>query len=367
MSSDPRPGTNVERYDDRALRKMLRLASGSLEGLLMRQVPFVEGDVDREIFEDAARNGCLRFKDPTGAFADEQLTFDTRMGRLDAARPIDPNAPAGGAQLVRSGSETTLMRDNDPGTKYNRRVVEIVSQVLGLGIAESVTLGEPLPFSALVYLKPLPTDEDTGGRFVEQIVGALGRYKPQVIKDKRMFDATYEKLVKRMVASGVAPARMMPTDLHETILQESLRAMVKVEIWRKLWRWSISCHAQVADLRTVHAIIADPELTRHVRDLEEALKRVAKIVGNQSANGCALYGRAVGGSDFYVEAMPAIIYIRDARPIVDDLFARVTAWSSIWTEFPKTGSIKDGLDRFQPHLDSMRQVAAMAIPRAVAG
>jgi hypothetical protein len=367
MKPDPRPGTNVERYDDRALREMLRLASSGLEGLMMRQVPFVEGDVDREIFDDVARNGCLRFKDPTGAFADEELTFDTRMGRLDAARPIDPNAPAGGAQLVRSGSESTLMRDNDPGTKYNRRVVEIVSQVLGLGIAESVALGQPLPFSALIYLKPLPPAEDSGDRFVEQIVAALGRYKPQAIKDKRMFDATYEKLVKRMVASGVAPNRMMPTNLHETILQEALRAMVKVEIWRKLWRWSIACHGQVADLRTVPAIIADTDLTRHVRDLEEALKRISKIVGNYSANGCALYSRAVGGSDFYVEAMPAIIYIRDARPIVEDMFARVNAWSSIWTDFPKTGSIKDGLDRFQPHLHSLRQVAATAIPRAVAG
>jgi hypothetical protein len=367
MKPDPRPETLVERYDDRALREMLRLAGDSLEGLLMRQVPFVEGDLDREIFDDAARSGCLRFKDPTGAFADEQMTFDTRMGRLDAARPIDPKAPPGSAQLVRSGNESTLMRDNDPGTEYNRRVVEIVSQVLGLGIAETVTLGQPLPFSALIYLRPLPTPEDSGDRFVEQIIAALARYKPQAIKDKRMFDATYEKLVKRLVASGIAPNRMMPINLHETILQESLRAMVKVEIWRKLWRWTIECHTQVADLRTVQAIIANQDLTRHVRDLEEALKRIAKIVGNYSANGCALYGRAVGGTDFYVEAMPAIIYIRDARPIVEDLFARVNAWSAIWTGFPKAGSIKEGLDRFQPHLHSMRQVAAMAIPRAVAG
>jgi hypothetical protein len=117
----------------------------------------------------------------------------------------------------------------------------------------------------------------------------------------------------------------------------------------------------------VQAIISDQNLTRYVRDMEDALKRIAKIVGNYSANACALYGRAVGGTDFYVEAMPAIIYIRDARPIVEDLFSRVTLWSAIWTDFPKSGSIKEALDRFQPHLHSMRQVAMMQVPRAVAG
>jgi len=85
MKPDPRPETLVERYDDRALREMLRLAGDSLEGLLMRHVPFTEGDLDREIFDDAARSGCLRFKDPTGAFADERMTFDTRMGRSASA------------------------------------------------------------------------------------------------------------------------------------------------------------------------------------------------------------------------------------------------------------------------------------------
>ena len=366
MKPDPRPETYTERYDDRSLREMLRLASDGLEGLLMRQVPFQEGDLDGEIFNDVALSGSLRFKDPTGAFANEAMTFDTRMGRLDAAMPIDPKA-TGGAQLVRSGSETTLIRDNDPGSDYNRRVVEIVAQVLGLGIADTVTLGQPLPFSALLYLRPLPAEDAVDDSFIKQIIAALGRYKPQAIKDLRAFDATYAKLVERMVRSGIAPARMMPLNLHETILQESLRAMVKVEIWRKLWRWSVDCHVKASDLRTVQAILSDQNLSRYVRDLEEALKRVAKIVGNYSANSAALYGRAVGGSDFYVEAMPAIIYIRDARPVVEDLFARAIAWSAIWHEFPKTGSIKEALDRFQPHLHSMRQVSTIAIPRAVAG
>jgi hypothetical protein len=359
------PWTGVEKGDDRAVREMLRLASEGVEGLLMRQVPGKESELDREIFADIETNSCFRFKDPTGAFANEPISFDSRMGRLDVAT----NIPAGkdGAQLVRSGNELALMKDNDPGSAYNRRLVEIVSQVLGLGVVDQVTFGQPLLPSTLLYLKPLPNPEDSCERFVTEIVGALKRYRPQAIKDKKMFDATYVKLIDRMFRSGIEASRMTPDRLQATILQETLRAAVKVEIWRKLWRWTIDTALKIGELRTIQAILLEQDLSKWVRDLEEAIKRAGKIVGNYAANGSSLYERAIRGNDFYVEAMPAIIYVRDARTTVEEIFVHVGEWSQIPSKIPKMGSIKMATDALKPQLPVIKEVMKMAVPRAVAG
>jgi hypothetical protein len=64
------------KYDDRGLREMLRLAAEGVEGLLMRQVPGKESELDRAIFEDVQRNRSFRFKEATGAFADAPIRFD---------------------------------------------------------------------------------------------------------------------------------------------------------------------------------------------------------------------------------------------------------------------------------------------------
>ena len=356
-----------ERPEDRAIREMLRLAAEGVEGVLMRQVPGKESALDREIFADIEANGCFRFKDPTGAFQNEPITFDARMGRLDVATNIPAGKDGSGVQLVRSGNENALMKDNDPGSEYNRRVVQIVSQVLGLGVAEQVTFGEPLPPSTMLYLKPLPSPEDSCERFVEMIVGALRRYRPQAVRDKKVFDATYVKLVDRMFRSGIEASRMTPDRLQVTILQETLRCMVKVEIWRKLWRWTIDTALTVGELRTVQAILLDQDLTKWVRDLEEAIKRAGKIVGNYAANGASLYERAVGGADFYVEAMPAIVYIRDARPTVEGLFLQVGEWAAIPGRIPKMGSMKMATDALKPQLPVIKEIMKMPVPRAVAG
>ncbi len=361
------PHTGLERGDDRAMREMLRYAAEGVEGVLMRQVPGRESELDREIYADIEANGCFRFKEATGAFDNEPITFDVRMGRLDVATNIPAGKEGAGVQIVRSGSEMALMKDNDPGSEYNRRVVEIVSQVLGLGVAEEVTLGQQLPPSALLFLRPLPIPEDSCERFVEKIIAALRRYKPQAIRDKKMFDATYVKLIDRMFRSGIEASRMTPERLQTTILQETLRAMVKVEIWRKLWRWTIDTALKIGELRTIQAILLDQDLTKQVRDLEEAIKRAGKIVGNYAANGEALYERAVGGEDFYVEAMPAIIYIRDARTTVEAMFGHVAEWSTIPGRIPKMGSIKMAADALKPQLPVIKEIMKLPVPRAVAG
>ncbi len=361
------PWAGVVKGDDRAVREMLRIASEGVEGLLMRQVPAKESALDREIFTDIETNGCFRFKDPTGAFANEPITFDSRMGRLDVTTNIMAGKDGSGAQLVRSGNEMALMKDNDPGSEYNRRLVEIVSQVLGLGIVDEVTFGQPLLPSTLLYLKPLPNPEDSCDRFVDEILRALKRYKPQMIRDKKVFDATYVKLVDRMFRSGIEASRMTPDRLQATILQETLRAMVKVEIWRKLWRWTIETALKIGELRTVQAILLDQDLSKWVRDLEEAIKRAGKIVGNYAANGSSLYDRAIRGEDFYVEAMPAIIYVRDARTTVEEMFVHVNDWAAIPGRVPKMGSIKMAMDAIKPQLPVIKEIMKIPVPRAVAG
>jgi hypothetical protein len=361
------PWSGVVKGDDRAFREMLRLAAEGVEGLLMRQVPAKESALDREIFSDIEATSCFRFKDPTGAFANEPITFDARMGRLDVATNIPAGKDGAGVQLVRSGNEMALMKDNDPGSEYNRRLVEIVSQVLGLGIVDEVTFGQPLPPSALLYLRPLPNPEDSCERFVDGILGALKRYKPQAIRDKKMFDTTYIKLVDRMFRSGIEASRMTPDRLQSTILEETLRAMVKVEIWRKLWRWTIDTAIKIGELRTVQAILLDQDLSKWVRDLEEAIKRAGKIVGNYAANGEALYDRAIRGEDFYVEAMPAIIYVRDARTTVEEMFVHVNDWAAIPSRVPKMGSIKMAMDAIKPQLPVIKEIMKIPVPRAVAG
>ncbi len=361
------PWAGVVKGDDRGIREMLRLASEGVEGLLMRQVPGKESELDRQIFADIETNGCFRFKESTGAFANEPITFDARMGRLDVTTNIMAGKDGSGAQLVRSGNEMALMKDNDPGSEYNRRLVEIVSQVLGLGIVDEVTFGQKLLPSTLLYLKPLPNPEDSCERFVADILGALKRYKPQAIRDKKMFDATYVKLIDRMFRSGIEASRMTPESLQSTILQETLRAAVKVEIWRKLWRWTIDTALKVGELRTIQAILLDQDLSKWVRDLEEAIKRAGKIVGNYAANGSSLYERAIRGEDFYVEAMPAIIYMRDARTTVEEVFVHVAEWATIPSKVPKMGSIKMATDALKPQLPVIREIMKMPVPRAVAG
>jgi hypothetical protein len=362
-----RPGVDIEKYDDRGLREMLRLAAEGVEGLLMRQVPGKESELDRAIFEDVQRNRSFRFKEATGAFADAPIRFDAGMGRLDVVMNIDAAGKEAGVQFVRSGTDALLMKDTDPGSDYNRRLVEIVAQVLGLGVVEEVVFGQKLPEGSLLYLKPLPSPEDSCDPFVERIVEAIGRYKPQPIKDKLAFDTAYAKLVMRLARAGIPASRMNPIDIQSTLQQEMLRCMVKVEVWRKLWRWAIECALKVQDLRTIPAILSDKKLTTHVRDLEEGLKRAGKIVGTHAGNGTHLYERAIAGNNFYVEAMPAIVYIREARVSVETLFSRVNAWSSIWTDMSKNASLNDAAFLFQPQLATIREVLAQGQPRSVDG
>ena len=76
---------------------------------------------------------------------------------------------------------------------------------------------------------------------------------------------------------------------------------------------------------------------------------------------------ATSGGNFYVEAMPAIIYIREARRLVEALFSHVNAWSSVWTNIPKNASIADAALQFRPHLATIREVLAMPHPRSIKG
>ena len=361
------PGDDIEKYDKRGLRAMLRLAADGVEGLLMHHVPGKESELDRTIFEDVQSSRCFRFKEATGAFADSPIRFDATMGRLDVVMNIDAAGREAGVQFVRSGSDALLMKDTDPGSDYNRRLVEIVAQVLGLGVVDEVVFGKKLPEGSLLYLKPLPNPEDSCDPFIERIIEAIGSYKPQPIKDKLAFDQAYAKLVTRLARTGIPASRMGPIDIQQTLQQEMLRCMVKIEVWRKLWRWAIECALKVQDLRTIPAILSDDKLSINMRDLEKSLKGAGKIVGTYVGNGTFLYDRAVSGGNFYVEAMPAIIYIREARRLVEALFSHVNAWSSVWTNIPKNASIADAALQFRPHLATIREVLAMPHPRSVKG
>jgi hypothetical protein len=366
QGTDPRrPGEDIDKYDDRGLREMLRLAAEGVEGLLMRHVPGKESDIDREIFEDIGRNSCFRFKESTGAFADAPIRFDAERGRLDVVMNLNQTGQETGIQFVRSGSDASLMRDYDPGSDYNRRLVELVSQVLGLGIVEEVVFGQKLPEASLLYLRPLPQPEESCERFINDIVTAIGNYKPQPIRNKQAFNEAYARLVQRLAKSGVPPSRLNPIDMQHTLQQEMLRGMVKVEIWRKLWRWVIDCAVKVQDLRPIPAILSDKPLSAQVRDLEDALKRAGKIIGTHVYNASMLYDRAVKGSNFYVEAMPAILYIREARPVVEELYVKVNGWSSAWTHMPKTASIGEATNLLAPTLAGVKDVLSRPAPRAI--
>jgi hypothetical protein len=151
--------------------------------------------------------------------------------------------------------------------------------------------------------------------------------------------------------------------MQQTLQQELLRGMVKVEIWRKLWRWTIECALKAQDLRPIPAILSDKKLSVQVRDLEDALKRAGKLVGAHVANATALYERAVAGANFYVEAMPAILYIRESRPAIEDTFTTVTAWSGIASAMPRNASIADATGLIQPHLASIKTMLGLPQPR----
>lgn len=344
---------------------MLRLAAEGVEGILMRHVPGKESAVDREIFEDVSRSGCFRFKEATGAFADAPIRFDAERGRLDVVMNLNQKGEATGIQFVRSGSNASLMRDSDPGSVYNRRLMEIVSQVLGLGIVDEVVFGQPLPPASLLYLRPLPHPEESCDRFVEEIVSAIGRYKPQPIRNKQAFNDTYARLVQRLAKSGVPPSRLNPIDMQHTLQQEMLRGMVKVEVWRKLWRWVMECAGKAQDLRPIQAIVSDKALSTQVRDLEEALKRGGKAIGTHVYNASVLYERAVKGSNFYVEAMPAILYIREARPVIEAMYAEINSWSGAWTQMPKSASIGDATALLAPSAAGVKDVLSRPMPREI--
>ncbi|MBL8655203.1 MAG: hypothetical protein JNJ97_13430 [Alphaproteobacteria bacterium] len=364
--NDPRrPGDDIDKYDDRGLREMLRLAAEGVEGLLMRHVPGKESDIDREIFEDIGRSGCFRFKESTGAFAAAPIRFDAERGRLDVVMNLNQTGQETGIQFVRSGSDASLMRDYDPGSDYNRRLVELVSQVLGLGIVDEVVFGQKLPEASLLYLRPLPQPEESCERFIDDIVGAIGNYKPQPIRNKQAFNEAYARLVQRLAKSGVPPSRLNPIDMQNTLQQEMLRGMVKVEIWRKLWRWVIDCAVKVQDLRPIPAILSDKPLSAQVRDLEDALKRAGKIIGTHVYNASMLYDRAVKGSNFYVEAMPAILYIREAQPVVEEIYIKVNGWSSAWTHMPKTASIGEATNLLAQTAAGVKDVLSRPAPRAI--
>jgi hypothetical protein len=358
-----RPGADVEKYDDSPLREMLRMAADGIEGLMMRSVPGKESALDREILEDVARNRCFRFKETTGAFADAPIRFDATRGRLDVVTDLRGDGAEGGVQFVRSGSDAALMKDSDPGSDYNRRLVEIVSQVLGLGIVEEVVFGQPLPEASLLYLRPLPNPEESCEQFIDEIVGAIARYKPQPIRNKAMFNEAYARLVQRLARTGIPPSRMNAIDMQQTIQQEMLRAMMKVEVWRKLWRWVIECEAKVQALHAIPAVQSDKTSSKHVTELESALKRAGKIIGTHATNASLLYERAIKGENFYVEAMPAILYIREARQPVEDLYTIAYGWSGVWTSMSKNAALADVKMLLAPHLASIKDVLARPQPR----
>lgn len=359
-----RPGADVEKYDLRPLREMLRLAADGVEGLLMHNVPGRESSIDREIFEDIAREKSFRFKEATGAFADAPIRFDATRGRLDVVTKLDAQDAGSEVQIVRSGSDATLMKDSDPGSAYNRRLVEIVSQVLGLGIVEEVVFGQKLPEASLLYLRPLPDPEESCEHFIDQIVGAIARHKPQPIRNKQAFNEAYAGLVMRLARSGIPPSRMNPIDMQQTIQQEMLRGMMKVEIWRKLWRWTTECETKLLPVKAIPAVQSDKVSSQQIVELEKALKRAAKTIGVHVTNASLLYERAVGGENFYVEAMPAILYIREARQTVEELYTIANEWSVLWTAIPKNAALNDVKTLLNPMLGSIKDVLSRPQPRA---
>lgn len=358
-----RPGADVEKYDLRPLREMLRLAADGVEGLLMHNVPGRESTIDREIFDDIARAKCFRFKEATGAFADAPIRFDATRGRLDVVTKLDARDADSEIQIVRSGSDAMLMKDTDPGSAYNRRLVEIVSQVLGLGIVDEVVFGQKLPEASLLYLRPLPDPEESCEHIIDQIVGAIARHKPQPIRNKQAFNEAYAGLVMRLARSGIPPSRMNPIDMQQTIQQEMLRGMMKVEIWRKLWRWTTECETKLQPVKAIPAVQSDKASSQQIADLEKAIKRAAKTIGVHVTNASLLYERAVGGENFYVEAMPAILYIREARQTVEELYTIANEWSVLWTAVPKNAALNDVKMLLKPLLVSIKDVLSRPQPR----
>jgi hypothetical protein len=269
-------------------REMLRAAAASVEGILMRQVPGKESPIDLEILSQVAQTGAFHFKEHTGKYISAPMRFDAKMGRLDILESIDTGMNSKAIQLIRSGTDSALIKDYDPGSPYNRRVLELIAQVLALGIATEIEIGKPLPESARLYLTPLPTPEDSAENFIDLVVNAVARYRPQPINDRANFDRMYLRLIERLVKSGLSASKFSPDAMQTTVQQEILRVMVKVEVWRKLWRWVSSCIEKVADLRPLPAIVSDKKLSQAVRDLESSLKLTSETIGVYVRNSTAL-------------------------------------------------------------------------------
>ncbi len=341
------------------LREIVRNAVDAADWLLMSAIPAARSPVDSRMFAEIRASGTLRFKGKTGAFLSAPIRYDARSGRLEIADRLSGDAAI---RHIRSGTGEVIARELDSGSDYNRHVIKIAEQLLSLGIVDEIVLGQPLPAAALLYLKPIPLPDDSMDILVREVVRAVSAYRPRPIGDRHSFDVKYRSIIRRLTKSGISKGMLTPSNMQATLQAEFIRAALRTEVWRKLWRWSGDCAAQVSQMRRLNACAGDPKLTDMVDQIEAALKHVGCIVGIYVANAAALYKKAICGSAFFAEAPVCIAYSRETSPSIDTFFVDIVSWSAIWEDAPADASIAEMRGRLSPHMRSIKRSLSLPLP-----
>jgi hypothetical protein len=61
--------------------------------------------------------------------------------------------------------------------------------------------------------------------------------------------------------------------------------------------------------------------------------------------------------------MPTIVYAREARVVVEGLFATIKGFEDIWAEIDKNASLADMEARFLPHAATIKDILSRPVPK----
>ncbi|MCA3266649.1 MAG: hypothetical protein ING19_11335 [Azospirillum sp.] len=342
------------------MREILRAVAEIPDGLTMAAIPGGENELERAILEDIVATKSFRFKDPPQALKDVKFRYDAAAGKLEILANLgdDPTL-----DYVRVGSGASLMRDVDPGNDWNRATIDLVARLLAIGLIDEVVPGKILRPVVLLYLKPFPVPEDSVDEFIDSVIDAVQRWRPRKIVDARRFDAEMRSAIERLTATGIPLSSLATRKAFEATLQkEFVRNALRMEMWRKLWRWLGEVRRTVEKMRQLGAVSADQKNAGELGNMIDAICRAEKTVQIHVKNANILATKALKSNDFYLDAIPFATYARSNRRVLEEIFETADAWVAGVEALPQSATMAEIQAFFKKQSGKVRGFLAMPVP-----
>jgi hypothetical protein len=346
--------------NERQIITLLQEAAQSLSGILLSSIPGQQSDLDAEILQETCDRGFFTLSKSSPEIDAATFKFDTNYGRVELHTQFFKDDQI---KHIRSGSPNTILADSLALDERDKRTVEIIGHILALGLIPGVRLNQPLTSQALLYLRPLPHPDGDTTDLIAKIVRAIQTRRRSPVRNDAELARIYKPLIARLCATGVARSTLAADILQTTILQEYARAAIKIEIWRKLWRWSTETHLTILHQRHHPIFKSDPTTADQVREIEIATSRITEILRTYVANATELNQKALGTSEFYLEAIECIIYCRENETALERIFSSLQKLTAVALFDPSNASLGDVQMLLNPLQATTRFILKTEIPK----